>query len=78
MPIGNGRMGSMVWTTPNALHFQINRVDVFAMGQNTRSFPRGHNDYSSGCGYVDINLVDYGEDVFRGRTSASICRFMTA
>jgi len=28
MPVGNGRMGSLVWTTPTALRFQINRVDV--------------------------------------------------
>jgi hypothetical protein len=55
MPIGNGRMGTLVWTTPSALHFQINRVDLFCMGNNTRSFPKGHTDYSSGCGYMDIN-----------------------
>jgi hypothetical protein len=67
MPIGNGRMGTMVWTTPSALHFQINRVDLFCMGNNTRSFPKGHTDYSSGCGYMDINLVDYGDDVFCGK-----------
>ena len=28
MPVGNGRMGSLVWTTPKELEFQINRVDV--------------------------------------------------
>jgi hypothetical protein len=67
LPIGNGRMGSLIWTTPTALHFQINHVDLFCMGNNTLSFPKGHTDYSSGCGYVDINLVDYGEDVFVGR-----------
>ena len=22
-PIGNGRMGTLVWNTPNAIHFQI-------------------------------------------------------
>ena len=66
MPVGNGRMGSLVWTTPSAMHFQINRIDVFAMGCNTNSFPDGHTDYSNGCGYVDINMVDYGDDVFTG------------
>ena len=66
MPVGNGRMGSLVWTTPGAIHFQINRVDVFAMGSNTRSFPDGHNNYSNGCGYLDINTVDYGNDTFTG------------
>lgn len=58
MPVGNGRMVSLVWTTPTAMHFQINRVDVFTMGCNTNSFPDGHNNYSNGCGYVDINMED--------------------
>jgi hypothetical protein len=30
IPIGNGRMGTLVWTTPQSLRFQINRVDVYA------------------------------------------------
>ena len=66
MPIGNGRTGSLVWTTPAALHFQVNRVDLFCMGNNSRSFPLGHTSYSSGCGYVDINVEDYGDGVFGG------------
>ena len=66
MPVGNGHMGSLVWTTPNAMHFQINRVDVFAMGHNTTSFRDGHTNYANGCGYIDINMVDYGDDVFSG------------
>jgi hypothetical protein len=28
IPIGNGRMGTLVWTTPRALKLQINRVDI--------------------------------------------------
>jgi len=64
LPIGNGRMGSLVWTTPAALKFQINRVDVFAVNGSTNSFPERHSDYSFGCGCVDINLVDFGDDVF--------------
>ena len=66
IPVGNGRMGSLVWTTPTAMHFQINRVDVFTMGCNTTSFTDGHNNYSNECGYVDFNFVDYGDDVFTG------------
>jgi hypothetical protein len=66
LPVGNGRMGSLVWTTPSALRFQINRVDVFAAGGATTSFPRADSDYASGCGYVDVNLVDAGADVFSG------------
>ncbi|HZP61326.1 MAG TPA: hypothetical protein VFB27_13475 [Opitutaceae bacterium] len=66
MPVGNGRMGSLVWTTPSALKFQINRVDVFGQDSSTVSFPRADTDYASGCGYVDINLVEAGDDVFAG------------
>jgi hypothetical protein len=64
LPVGNGRMGSLVWTTPAALQFQINRVDVFAENSATNSFPVRHSDYASGCGYVDITFADYGDDVF--------------
>jgi len=28
-PVGNGRMGSLIWTNQNGLSYQINRVDVF-------------------------------------------------
>jgi hypothetical protein len=66
LPIGNGRMGTLVWTTPAALHYQINHVDLFCFGNNTLASSKGHTDYSSGCGYVDINLVDFGNDVFAG------------
>jgi len=66
MPVGNGRMGSLIWTTPTSLKMQINRVDVFAVNKTTNSFPRRHTDYASGCGYVDIHMVDYGEEVFTG------------
>jgi len=67
MPLGNGRMGSLVWTTPSAIKLQINRVDVHAMDSTTFSFPRADSDYSYGCGFVDINLVQAGEDVFSGK-----------
>ncbi|MCP4309681.1 MAG: glycoside hydrolase, partial [Bacteroidetes bacterium] len=68
MPVGNGNMGSLVWTTPSAMHFQINRNDVFAMGCNTTSFQSGHTNYSHGCAYVDINFIDYGDEVFTGNS----------
>lgn len=66
MPVGNGRMGSLVWTTPSALRFQINRVDVFAEDSTTTSFPVQDSDYASGCGYMDIHVVSAGDDVFTG------------
>ena len=65
-PIGNGRMGSLVWTTPSALHFQINRVDVFGQNSYTTSFPKQDTDYASGCGYVDVNLTDADDNLLAG------------
>jgi hypothetical protein len=64
IPIGNGRMGSLVWTSPTALKLQINRVDVFATNRATHSFNRRDLDYAHGCGFFDIDFVDFGEDVF--------------
>ena len=40
LPIGNGTMGTLMWTTPNAMHMQINRVDVFANDCTTRADAR--------------------------------------
>src|SRR5207344_2089649 len=62
MPVGNGRMGSLVWTTPSQLKFQINHVNVYGIDCETDSFPVRHTDYASTCGYLDITLVDYGDD----------------
>jgi len=64
LPVGNGRMGSLVWTSPSALKFQINRVDVYANNSYTNSFNRRDWDYAYGCGYLDIDFVDFGPDVF--------------
>ncbi len=64
MPVGNGRTGSLVWTTPSALKLQINRCDVFGVDASSVSFPYADSDYASGCGYVDINVVSAGADVF--------------
>jgi len=65
MPAGNGRMGSLVWTSPTALKFQINRNDVFASNSYTSSFGRDE-DYGSDCGKVDIEFGQSGEEVFTG------------
>jgi hypothetical protein len=61
IPVGNGRMGSLVWTTPRQLKFQINRVDVYANNSATYSFFERNNDYCGGCGFVDI---EFPSDVF--------------
>src|SRR5438270_12855244 len=54
-------MGTLVWTTPESLRMQINRVDVYANNSYTNSFFERHNDYCGGCGFVDI---DFGREVF--------------
>ncbi len=64
MPLGNGTMGSLVWTSPSSLKMQINRCDVFAVNKSTDSFKQRHTDYASACGFVDIDMVGYGEDIF--------------
>jgi hypothetical protein len=61
MPVGNGRMGTLVWTTPVSLRMQVNRADVYANNSYTNSFFERHNDYCGGCGFVDI---DFGKEVF--------------
>ncbi|MGN6370335.1 MAG: glycosyl hydrolase family 95 catalytic domain-containing protein [Phycisphaerae bacterium] len=63
MPIGNGRMGSLLWTSPSALQMEINRDDVFGVDRDTTSFPEKHTDYCGGCAFVDL---DVGGDVFAG------------
>ena len=64
IPIGTGRMGTLVWTTPSDLRMQINRVDVYASNSASNSFNERHNDYCGGCGFVDIRLAGAGDDPF--------------
>jgi hypothetical protein len=64
MPLGNGRMGSLVWTASDALKLQINRVDVFAANSATDSFPERHTDYCGGCAFVDIEFAGRDGEVF--------------
>ena len=44
MPVGNGTMGTLVWTTPSSLKMQINRVDVFANDASSDNFYERHTD----------------------------------
>jgi hypothetical protein len=60
-PVGNGRMGSLVWTIPSAIQFQINRVDVFGNNSASNNFYERNTDYCGGTGAVHI---DFGEAVF--------------
>ena len=70
LPIGNGRMGTLVWTTPGTVEFQINRVDVFAVNRDAKGKRFGadgwaresNTDYGGGCGRVS---VIFGGEPFR-------------
>lgn len=60
-PIGNGRMGTMVWTSSRAVNFQINRVDVFAVNKNHKGARDGTTDYGGACAQI---TVDTGGEPF--------------
>ncbi len=64
LPLGNGRMGSLLWTSPTALRLQVNRVDIYPMNSGSRSFFERHSDYCCGAGFVDVDFGPTGEEVF--------------
>ena len=64
LPVGNGVMGSLVWTTSAALHLQLNRTDVFANNSSSNNFFERHTDYCGGLGFIDIDLINGIEDLF--------------
>ena len=75
-PIGNGRMGTMVWTSPDAIHLQINRVDVFAVNRDHQGQPGQRGSTTDYCGGIAGVVVHVGgqpfapdEESFRQRLS---------
>lgn len=74
-PIGNGRMGTMVWTSPNAIHLQISRVDVFAVNCNHLGQRGGATDY---CGGIAGVTVDVGSRSFAAGDSAFLQKLSLA
>jgi len=60
-PVGNGIMGSLIWTIPSQVKLQVNRVDVFGSNSASNNFFERNTDYCGGTGYVDF---DFGEEVF--------------
>jgi len=70
-PIGNGRMGTMVWTSPNAIHFQINRNDVFAVNKYHVGPQFGLVDYCGGCASITVDLggEEFSGEAFEQRLS---------
>lgn len=56
-PIGNGRMGTMVWTTPNAVCLQINRCDVYATNKEGNGYWwAGPTDYCAACAAIAVDV----------------------
>lgn len=55
-PIGNGRMGSLIWTNQQAINLQINRVDYFNVNASSTTFDGTPRDYCGGVGFVDIDF----------------------
>ncbi len=56
LPLGNGTMGTLVWTTPSSLHFQLNRSDVFAVNKDHHGPQAGETDYGGACAQLSIDL----------------------
>ncbi|MCD9018879.1 glycosyl hydrolase family 95 catalytic domain-containing protein [Parachryseolinea silvisoli] len=65
MPVGNGTLGGLVWTTPTAFHTQLNRVDVFANNSASNAFYERHTDYCGGVAFADIDFIQ-DQETFRG------------
>jgi hypothetical protein len=65
LPIGNGVMGTLQWTTPTSIRHQLNRVDVFGNNAESNNFYERHTDYCGGVGFVDIDFPNYN-DLFSG------------
>lgn len=61
--VGNGRMGTMVWTSSDSIHLQVNRNDVFAVNKNHIGLQADSVDYCGGCAAIRI---DVGGDPFSG------------
>ena len=68
LPIGNGVMGTLVWTSPAGIKTQVNRSDVFANNSYSNSFNERHMDYGYACAYVDIDFAAFGDDIFTSKT----------
>jgi len=63
-PIGNGRMGTMIWTSPEAIHLQINRADVFAVNCNHQGRPGQVGSATDYCGGIASVVVHVGGQPF--------------
>jgi hypothetical protein len=60
LPVGNGRMGTLVWTRNTCIEMQINRNDFFSQDST------GTSGSDSCCACAAIR-IDFGKAVFRPR-----------
>src|SRR3989337_437057 len=57
LPVGKRVMGTMVWTSPSGIRFQINRNDVFAVNkQHAAGAQFGSTDYCGTCAQVTVDV----------------------
>lgn len=75
IPVGTGKMASLVWITEDALHLQVNRSDVFASDGTSESFSECDSDYASGCGFADIEIHRNGRNIFGPETRQHLSVF---
>ena len=68
-PIGNGMMGTTVWTTPDSVRFHLNRRDLFSSDRNHAGSHRSPVDYRGGCARLEVNVG--GQAFAAGMPSAS-------
>lgn len=54
LAIGNGRMGTLVWTTPSKVKFQINRADLIPVNSDHKGKQYGITDFCCGCAQVEL------------------------
>jgi hypothetical protein len=57
-------MGTMVWTSPDAVHFQINRADVFAVNCDHQGQPGQVGSATDYCGGIASVVVHAGGQPF--------------
>ncbi len=72
LPLGNGTIGTLLWTSPASVKIQVNRVDVYANGNKSNSFIEPHEDYAYACANIDLDMAGYGGDVFDGTTRQTL------
>lgn len=73
-PIGNGKMGTLVWAAGRTIVLQINRNDVFAINKGHDGSFTGPTDCYVGCAQVTIDVggAPFGRDESAFRQQLSL------